>query len=111
MVSANRHREEYEYLLERRLQREGVKKAEDLSATTRFVLLERESEELPMDPLNPHLLVMSTTEEGNRLIRRITSEMTRFVNQNVSRAVMDGLLQPVPGVPTGRRRKGRRALG
>lgn len=110
MVSANRHREEYEYLLERRLQREGVKKEEDLEATTRFVLLERESEELPMDPLNPHLLVMSTTDEGNRLIRSITAEITRFVHHNVSRAVLKGVLQPVPGVPTGRR-KGRRALG
>lgn len=105
MVSANRHREEHEILLRWRMKKEKVKNPEDLQTQVRLMLLERESEDLPLDPLNPHLLVMATTDEGNRLVRRITAEITDFVHHNVSVAVRKGLLAPVNGVPTGRRRK------
>ena len=60
LVSARRHREEHDYLLAARLAKEGVKREQDLMTPARYVAIQRSSEELPIDPLNPHLLVMST---------------------------------------------------
>jgi len=118
LVSANRHREEQQYLLQRRLEKEGVKKEEDLRVPARYVLLERDQEELPMDLLNPHLLIMSTSNEGNKMIRDITSVITRFVNENAARAIEDGSIQPLASVkkwlaknrPAKRKSSARRAV-
>ena len=115
LVSANRHREEQQYLLEKRLTKEGVKTEEDLRIPARFLLLEREQDELPVDVLNPHLLVMSTSNEGNKIVRQITSAITVFVNENVARTMVDGQLEPLASVkkwlgknkPVKRQRKAR----
>lgn len=98
LVSATRHREEHEYLLAKRLKKEGVSKEQDLKVAARYILLEREQEELPVDLLNPHLLVMSTSNDGNRIIREITSAITTFVNQNVARAIESGQLEKLTSV-------------
>lgn len=92
LVSAKRHQEEHDHLL--KLRREKYRRnraghAADAPAT-RLVTLRRESGELPRDPLNPHLLIMATNNEGNRLAREITGEMTRFVNANIDRAARAG---------------------
>ena len=42
------------------------------------------------DPLNPHLMFFSTSMEGNNIAREITAAMTRFVNENVARAIQQG---------------------
>ena len=81
LVSARRHEEEYRYLL--KLKRKYARKTGEAPTTTRYVALTRDSEELPRDPLNPHLLIMSTSSEGNRLARQITGEITRFVEENM----------------------------
>ena len=81
LVSARRHEEEYRYL--QRLKRKHARTSGERASTTRFIALSRESESLPRDPLNPHLLIMPTSNEGNRIARQITSEITRFVNDNV----------------------------
>lgn len=98
LVSAGRHKEEYRYLLRERMRREGVTKASAVSATVRYVPLQRITDELPMDPLNPHLLVMSTNTEGNHMARQITAAMTRFVNENVARAAQRKAVKPLPSV-------------
>jgi 6-phosphogluconolactonase/glucosamine-6-phosphate isomerase/deaminase len=98
LVSARRHEEEYRYLLRERLRRQGVRKQSELSATVRFVALERVTDELSVDPLNPHLLVMSTTAEGNHMARQITAAMTRFVNENVARAIERKAVRALPSV-------------
>lgn len=87
LVSAVRHQEEHDYLVAGRLKKEGVSREQDLQVSTRYVIIEQEQEHLPVDPLNPHLLVMSTSNEGNSMARQITAAMTRFVNENVSRAM------------------------
>ncbi len=98
LVSANRHREEQQYLLARRLTKEGVTREEDLRIPARYLLLEREQGELPVDVLNPHLLIMSTSNEGNKIVRQITSAITVFVNENVARTMADGQLEPLASV-------------
>jgi 6-phosphogluconolactonase/glucosamine-6-phosphate isomerase/deaminase len=98
LVSANRHREEQQYLLRKRLAREGVAKEQDLRIPARYLLLEREQEELPVDLLNPHLLVMSTSNEGNKMIRQITTAITEFVNENVARTIKEGGQEPLASV-------------
>ena len=98
MVSANRHREEHDWLLERRLEKEGVENESELKIPVRFVLLERESEILPTDPINPHLMVMSTSDEGDRISRRVTSEITRFVNENLAAAIARKEIKPLASV-------------
>jgi 6-phosphogluconolactonase/glucosamine-6-phosphate isomerase/deaminase len=84
MVSANRHREEHDYLVQQRLLKEKVSREKDLKVPIRLLLLDRETEELPVDPLNPHLMLMSTSQEGDRLSRQVTSAITSFVNENVA---------------------------
>ncbi|QFU75343.1 hypothetical protein EY643_06580 [Halioglobus maricola] len=98
LVSARRHREEFEYLVEKRLAIEGVNKVDDLKATLRYVLIERSEQDLPIDMLNPHLLVMATNNEGNRMVRQITSAMTRFVNENLAKAADEGRITRLASV-------------
>lgn len=98
LVSAARHAEEHEYLLAARLKKEGVSREEDLEIPARYVVLQREQEELPVDPLNPHLLVMATSNEGNAMARGITAAMTRFVNENVARAIRKRAIKSLPSV-------------
>lgn len=98
LVSANRHREEYDYLLKRRLEIEGVKHEKDLQIPCRMLFLERETEELPMDPLNPHLMLMSTSQEGDKLSRQVTAAITRFVNENVYAATCRNKIDPLDSV-------------
>lgn len=87
LVSARRHTEEHEYLVQARLKREGVSSESALKVPARLVILKRQQESVPVDPLNPHLLVMSTSPEGNDMARQITAAITRFVNENVARAM------------------------
>jgi len=98
LVSAKRHREEHDYLVSRRKQKEGVKRKEDLKVLTRYIALKREQEELPIDPLNPHLMIMATSTEGNNMARQITAAMTSFVNENVARAMAAGQVAPLASV-------------
>jgi len=98
LVSAIRHRQEHEYLLRRRLEKEGVKKEQDLEIPARFVVLRREGEEPAMDPLNPHLMIMATSSEGNSMARQVTAAMTRFVNETVYRAIKKGQVKPLDSV-------------
>lgn len=98
LVSARRHREEHRSLLARRKKKEGVTREQDLQVTTRFVTLKREQDELPPDPLNPHLMFISTSTEGNNIAREITACMTRFVNENIARAMQQGKVKPLPSV-------------
>lgn len=114
LVSAQRHLQEHEYLLARRLEKEGVKREEQLEIPVRYIALQRESEELEMDPLNPHLLIMANNHEGNSMARQITAAMTQFVNENVARAIRKKAVKPLPSVsrwvrknrpPTRNRRK------
>ncbi len=81
-----------------RKQKEGVKRKDDLAVTVRYIALQREQQELPVDPLNPHLLIMSTSTEGNTLARQITAAMTRFVNENVAKAMASGQVKPLSSV-------------
>jgi 6-phosphogluconolactonase/glucosamine-6-phosphate isomerase/deaminase len=98
MVSANRHREEYDYLLQRRMEKDGVTRSGDIRVALEFLQLERESEDLPVDPLNPHLMLMSTSHEGDKLSRQVTMAITRFVKNNVSAAVNAGKTPQLPSI-------------
>ena len=98
LVSAQRHKEEHAYLLAHRKKKEGVSRERDLKIPARYILLQRESEELPPDPLNPHLMIMATSNEGNDIARQITAAMTRFVNENVARAIKKRTVKPLASV-------------
>jgi 6-phosphogluconolactonase/glucosamine-6-phosphate isomerase/deaminase len=106
LVSARRHREEHEYLVKQRMRREGVKRRDQLRVTTRHITLRREQDELPVDPLNPHLMIMATSTEGNNMARQITAAMTRFVNENVARAMAAGQVKPLDSVRKWMRQNG-----
>ncbi len=105
LVSARRHREEHRYLLNARLRKEGVSRESDLRVPARLVILRREHEQLSVDPLNPHLLVMSTSPEGNSMARQITAAMTRFVNENVARAIRRKMLPPLASISSWQRKQ------
>ena len=107
IVSANRHQQEHQYLLGRRLDKERVEREEDLQIPARLLLLEREQEQLPLDPLNPHLMVMSVNREGDRVTRKVTQAITRFVNENVARAIDQGKVPPLASVTKWRRSRAR----
>ena len=107
LVSAGRHREEHAYLVARRMDKEGVKREEDLATPCRLVILPREADELAPDPLNPHLLVMSTNREGSSMARQITAAMTRFVNENLVRAIREKRVEPLTSVARWQRKHGR----
>jgi hypothetical protein len=98
IVSASRHRQEHDYLLQRRLAKEGVAREQDLRVPVRLLTLQREQQDLPVDPLNPHLMVMTTNQEGSRITREVTAAMTRFVNENVGRAIDQGKVAPLASV-------------
>ncbi|NND67332.1 MAG: hypothetical protein HKN19_07085 [Halioglobus sp.] len=98
LVSSNRHREEYEYLQQQRKQREGVRRAADLDLAPQYIAIKRSGDSVETDPLNPHLLIMATSTEGNRMQRRITAAMTDFVNANLARAIEAGKLKPLSSV-------------
>jgi 6-phosphogluconolactonase/glucosamine-6-phosphate isomerase/deaminase len=98
LVSATRHRQEHNYLLRTRLAKENVPREQDLEVPARFVLLKRQREELAMDPLNPHLLIMATSGEGNSMARQVTAAMTRFVNETVYNAIRRGQVHSLDSV-------------
>ena len=98
LVSAKRHKEEHDYLLSRRKKKEGVSSEKDLQVPVRYIMLQREQDELPVDPLNPHLMIMATSSEGNKIARQITAAMTRFVNENIARAVKKRRTRSLPSV-------------
>ena len=99
MVSANRHIQEHQYLQAARMAKEGVHREQDLTVPARLVLLERpRGEELAVDPINPHFLILSTTHEGGGNAREVTAAITRFVNENVARAVSTGKTRPLDSV-------------
>ena len=56
-------------------------------------------------------VVMSTTAEGNHMARQITNAMTRFVNENVARAIKRKAVRSLPSVRRwqAKQRSGRRA--
>ncbi len=103
LVSAGRHREEHSYLLTQRKKKEGVKREQDLDIPARLLLLRRTQQDLPVDPLNPHLMIMSTSSEGNTIARQITAAITRFVNENAARAIAARQLKPLASVTKWRR--------
>jgi len=90
LVSATRHKEEHDYLVRKRMAQEEVASEDELGVVTRYVALQRDEKELPIDMLNPHLLIMSTSGDGNKMVRQITSSITQFVNENVARAIGKG---------------------
>ncbi len=96
LVSARRHEEEHAFLVAQRKEKEGVTRAQDLQTTTRHVTIKRQGDELSKDPLNPHLLVMSTSHEGNLMAREVTSAMTQFVDENVEYARRRRRLKAIP---------------
>lgn len=98
LVSARRHKEEYDYLLSQRKKKEGVARSSDLRATVRFIKLKRRKKDLPLDPLNPHLMILATSSEANDAARQITEEMQRFINENIDRATRKGELKPLASV-------------
>jgi 6-phosphogluconolactonase/glucosamine-6-phosphate isomerase/deaminase len=98
LVSAQRHKEEYEHLLALRKRKEGVAREADLRTTVRHIRLRRKQEELPLDPLNPHLMIIATSNESSDIARQITEAINRFVNENVDRATRSGMLKPVASV-------------
>jgi hypothetical protein len=93
LVSAKRHKEEYDYLVAQRKIKEGMSRVEELRTTVRYIKLKRRQEELPLDPLNPHLMILATTSEANDMARQITAAITRFVNENIDRAARNGSLK------------------
>jgi 6-phosphogluconolactonase/glucosamine-6-phosphate isomerase/deaminase len=99
MVSANRHIQEHEFLLSARMEKEGVRHEQDLEVPVRLVLLERDTEELSADPINPHFLILSTTHEGGgNNARKVTAAITGFVNEVVARAISAGKIKPLASV-------------
>ncbi|MCX2981086.1 hypothetical protein EYC98_09440 [Halieaceae bacterium IMCC14734] len=100
MVSAQRHREEHDYLMQQRMAKEGVKRAADLRTPLGFLELTRAEQKLPVDPLNPHLMLMSTSQEGDALSRQVTAAITEFVNTNVAAASAAGTVDRVASVQT-----------
>lgn len=108
LVSARRHKEEYDYLLSHRKKKEGVAKATELQTTVRYIKLKRKQQELPLDPLNPHLMILATSNDANDMARQITEEMNRFINENIDRAARRGELRPLASVRKWMRTKGRK---
>jgi 6-phosphogluconolactonase/glucosamine-6-phosphate isomerase/deaminase len=98
LVSAQRHKEEYDYMLSHRKKKEGVAKAAGLQTTIRFIKLKRNQQELPVDPLNPHLMILATSKDANNTARQITEAMNQFVNENIDRATRRGELLPLASV-------------
>jgi 6-phosphogluconolactonase/glucosamine-6-phosphate isomerase/deaminase len=108
LVSARRHKEEYDYLLSHRKKKEGVSRASELQATVRLITLKRKQRELPLDPLNPHLMILATSSDGNDAARLITEAMNQFINENIDRAITRRELRPLASVRKWVRSQGRK---
>lgn len=108
LVSARRHKEEYDYLLSHRKKKEGVAKAAELQTTVRLITLKRKQTELPLDPLNPHLMILATSNDANDAAREITGAMDQFINENIDRATKRGELNPLTSVRKWMRTHGRK---
>lgn len=108
LVSARRHKEECDYLIAQRKKKEGVTKATDLETTVRFIKLKRRQPELSLDPLNPHLMILATSNDANETARQVTVEMNQFINENLERAISRGDLKPLASVRKWMRANGRR---
>ena len=98
LVSAARHREEHNYLVAQRKKKEGVRRESELQIPARYIAIKREQDAMPVDPLNPHLLIMATSNEGNNMARQITAAMTGFVNENIARAMRNKTVKPQASV-------------
>ena len=98
LVSAARHREEHSYLVAQRKKKEGVRRERELQIPARYIAIKREQDAMPVDPLNPHLLIMATSNEGNNMARQITAAMTGFVNENIARAMRNKKVKPQASV-------------
>tara|TARA_R110000823_G_scaffold27609_25_gene80604 strand:- start:16117 stop:18381 length:2265 start_codon:yes stop_codon:yes gene_type:complete len=98
LVSARRHIEEHRYLVDLRKKKEKAAREQDLAVTTRLLVLERGSAELPVDPLNPHLMIMATNNEGASMAREVTAAITRFVNENLEKAAKKRRIKSLPSV-------------
>ncbi len=86
MVSANRHLEEHAHLLAARKAKEGVGSKRDLTVPASLLLLGTDEEEAPVDLIDPHFLILSSTPEDGGNARKVTAAITRFVNDNVARS-------------------------
>lgn len=84
MVSANRHRKEHEYLLAKRLEKEGVRRQQDLKVPAQLVFLRGEDEKPSDHLINAHFLIMSFSNDGEGNARKVTAAMTRFVDANLA---------------------------
>jgi hypothetical protein len=51
-------------------------------------------------------MIMATSTEGNNMARQITAAMTRFVNENVARAMAAGQVKPLDSVRKWMRQNG-----
>lgn len=98
LVSARRHAQEHRYLIEQRKTKEKAQREQDLRVTTRLVTLRRKSDEMSADPLNPHLMIMATNNEGNAMAREVTAAITRFVNENLERAIRQRRIKALASV-------------
>lgn len=107
MVSANRHKQEHQYLLAARLKKEGVKRERDLEVPVSLVLLDQNKNELSDDLIDPHFLIMSTTREGGSNARKVTAAMTSFAHENVARAIETGQVKPLDSVEKWRQKNKR----
>jgi 6-phosphogluconolactonase/glucosamine-6-phosphate isomerase/deaminase len=107
MVSANRHRQEHEYLLARRLAREEVEREQDLAVPVDLLLLERNEGEPSDELIDPHFLILSVTRGGGSNARAVTAAITDFVNGNVARAITGGVIEPLASVAKWRGGAGR----
>jgi 6-phosphogluconolactonase/glucosamine-6-phosphate isomerase/deaminase len=98
MVSANRHAQEHQYLLAGRLEKEGVKREQDLKVPVRLILLDRNKNEPSDDMIDPHFLILSTTRGGGSNARKVTAAITSFVHENVARSIAAGRVEPLESV-------------
>ncbi len=64
---------------------------------------------MPVDPLNPHLMIMATSTEGNNMARQVTEAMTCFVNENVARAIAARQVKPLNSVRKWMRKNGKKS--
>jgi len=98
LVSANRHIQEHAYLLNARLKKEGAQHESDLKVQTRLMVLKSEDGSPPEDLVDPHFLILASSDEGSANARAVTAEITRFVNSNIARAIDAGRTPPLDSV-------------
>jgi 6-phosphogluconolactonase/glucosamine-6-phosphate isomerase/deaminase len=103
MVSANRHIQEHNYLIARRMAKEGAEREEDLEVPVDLLLLDRNENEPSNELIDPHFLILSVTRGGGSNARKVTAAITGFVNENTARAMAGGSIEPLASVETWRR--------